>query len=117
MSSERASALARVVRGALGVALSGAASRGPLAGDRMRAVAEMVLSGGAARRPSPAATATKATDAVVNASSEPIAARDAIPPRVAAVTTSPVASSRTPTGVASRSPDDGARSSPSPESP
>ena len=37
MYSERASALARVVRGALGVALSGAASRGPLAGDRMRA--------------------------------------------------------------------------------
>ena len=117
MYSERASALARVVRGALGVALSGAASRGPLAGDRMRAVAEMVLSGGAARRPSPAATATKATDAVVNASSEPIATRDATLPRAAAVTTSPVASSRTPTGVAARSPDDGARSSPSPESP
>ena len=71
MSSERASALVRVARGALGVALSGAASRGPLAGDRMRAIAEMVLSGGAARRAVPAATAAEATDAVVDAPSNP----------------------------------------------
>ena len=130
MSSERASALARVARGALGVALSGAASRGPLAGDRMRAMAELVLSGGAARIqpvPVPAATAAEATDAVVDAPSEPIATRVATPmspvaspsasPGSSAARVDAVAASPAPTGVASQSPDGHARSSPSPAPP
>ena len=48
--SDRASALAQLARGALGVALSAAATRGPLASKEMKAVAEMVLTRGVARR-------------------------------------------------------------------
>ena len=57
--SNRASALAQLARGALGVALSAAATRGPLASKELKAVAEMVLTGGVARRAAPGA-ATKA---------------------------------------------------------
>ena len=119
MSSERASALARVVRGALGVALSGAASRGPLAGDRMRARG----GDGAERWRGSSPLPRGDRDEGDGRGRERIlrthrgARRRHPPPRVAAVTTSPVASSRTPTGVASRSPDDGARSIPVPRSP
>ena len=53
--SDRASALAQLARGALGVALSAAATRGPLASKEFAAVAEMVLTGGVARRAAPVA--------------------------------------------------------------
>ncbi len=57
--SDRASALAQLARGALGVALSAAATRGPLASKEMKAVAEMVLTRGVARRAAQERAATK----------------------------------------------------------
>ena len=58
--SDRASALAQLARGALGVALSAAATRGPLASKELAAVAEMVLTQGVARRAAPVAVAKAA---------------------------------------------------------
>jgi hypothetical protein len=48
--SERVSSLGRLARGVLGVALTGLASRGPLASKEMAALAEIVVTGSVIRR-------------------------------------------------------------------
>ena len=81
--SDRASALVQLARGALGVALSAAATRGPLASTELQAVAEMVLTGGVARRAAPGA-ATKAAQETRRAPPIASASRESAPSAPAA---------------------------------
>ena len=68
--SEITSSLGRLARGALGVALSGVATRGPLASMELKAVAELVVSGGVVRRApivvAKTASETRSEDVFVN---------------------------------------------------
>jgi len=83
--SDRASALAQLARGALGVALSAAATRGPLASKEMASLAEMVLTGGVARRAAPGAAALKAAEETRRAPPAASAPRDSVESRPEAV--------------------------------
>ena len=83
--SDRASALAQLARGALGVALSAAATRGPLASKEMASLAEMVLTGGVARRAAPGAAALKAAEETRRAPPAASAPRDSMESRPEAV--------------------------------
>jgi aarF domain-containing kinase len=83
--SDRASALAQLARGALGVALSAAATRGPLASKEMASLAEMVLTGGVARRAAPGAAALKAAEETRRAPPAASVPRDSVESRPEAV--------------------------------
>ena len=83
--SDRHSALAQLARGALGVALSAAATRGPLASKEMASLAEMVLTEGVARRAAPGAAALKAAEETRRAPPAASARRDSVESRPEAI--------------------------------
>ena len=83
--SDRASALAQLARGALGVALSAAATRGPLASKEVASLAEMVLTGGVLRRAAPGAAALKAAEETRRAPPAASAPRDSVESRPEAI--------------------------------
>lgn len=83
--SDRHSALAQLARGALGVALSAAATRGPLASKEMASLAEMVLTGGVARRAAPGAAVLKAAEETRRAPPAASAPRDFVESRPEAI--------------------------------